>query len=303
LADAEVGTGTEPATLNLLARCTFPVPGTKVTCAVSGGADSMSLMALAVAAGCVVAVVHVDHGLRPGSGNEAEVVAAAAARFGATFHSETIVVPAGPNLEARARDARYAVLPDDIMTGHTADDQAETVLINLMRGASSTGLAAMRPGPRRPILGLRRAETVRLSEALGITTVEDLSNRDPIFLRNRVRHELLPVMNQLAGRDLVPVLTRQADLLRDDSDLLDELAAALDPTDAKQLSAAPLPLARRAVRRWLTTDHPPDAATVERVLRVAGGQATGCDLGAGRRIERSHQRLQLLGEPSATPSR
>jgi tRNA(Ile)-lysidine synthase len=303
LADAEVGAGIEPATLNLLARCTFPVPGTKVTCAVSGGADSMSLMALAVAAGCVVAVIHVDHGLRPGSDSEAEVVAAAAARFGATFHSETIDVPAGPNLEARARDARYSVLPDDVMTGHTADDQAETVLINLMRGASSTGLAAMRPGLRRPILALRRMETVGLCQALGIATVEDLSNRDPIFLRNRVRHELLPAMNQLAGRDLVPVLTRQADLLRDDSDLLDELAAALDPTDAKQLSAAPLPLARRAVRRWLTTEHPPDAATVERVLRVAAGQATGCDLGAGRRVERSHQRLHLLGEPSATPSR
>ena len=303
MADAEVGTGMEPATLNLLARCTFPPPGTHVTCAVSGGADSMSLMVLAIAAGCAVAVIHVDHGLRPGSDIEADVVAAAAARFGVTFHSERIDVPAGPNLEARARDARYAVLPDDVMTGHTADDQAETVLINLMRGASSTGLAAMRPGPRRPILALRRVETVRLCQALGITTVEDLSNRDPVFLRNRVRHELLPVLNQLAGRDLVPVLTRQADLLRDDSDLLDELAAALDPTDAKQLSAAPLPLARRAVRRWLTTDHPPDAATVERVLRVAGGQATGCDLGAGRRVERSHQRLQLLGEPSATPSR
>ena len=289
--------------MNLLAKCTFPVPGTKVTCAVSGGADSMSLMVLAAAAGCVVSVIHVDHGLRPGSGQEGEVVAESAARFGATFHSETIDVPAGPNLEARARDARYAVLPDDVMTGHTAEDQAETVLINLMRGASSTGLAAMRPGPRRPILALRRAETVGLCQALGITTLEDPSNRDPVFLRNRVRHELLPVMNQLAGRDLVPVLTRQADLLRDDSDLLDQLAAALDPTDAKQLSAAPLPLARRAVRRWLTTDHPPDAATVERVLRVARGQATGCDLGAGRRVERSHQRLHLLGEPSATPSR
>ena len=289
--------------MNLLAKCTFPVPGTKVTCAVSGGADSMSLMVLAAAAGCVVSVIHVDHGLRPGSGQEGEVVAESAARFGATFHSETIDVPAGPNLEARARDARYAVLPDDVMTGHTAEDQAETVLINLMRGASSTGLAAMRPGPRRPILALRRAETVGLCQALGITTLEDPSNRDPVFLRNRVRHELLPVMNQLAGRDLVPVLTRQADLLRDDSDLLDQLAAALDPTDAKQLSAAPLPLARRAVRRWLTTDHPPDAATVERVLRVARGQATGCDLGAGRRVERSHQRLHLLGEPSVTPSR
>lgn len=303
MADVAVGAGIEQATINLLAKCTFPPPGTKVTCAVSGGADSMALMALAVAAGCVVAVIHVDHGLRCGSDREAGVVAEAAARFGVTFRAETVDVPAGPNLEARAREARYAVLPDDVMTGHTADDQAETVLINLMRGASSTGLAAMRPGLRRPILVLRRADTVRLCHTLGMPIVDDPSNRDPVFLRNRVRHELLPLMNELAGRDLVPVLTRQAGLLRDDSDLFDELAAALDPTDAKQLSAAPLPLARRAVRRWLTTQHPPDAATVDRVLRVAGGQASGCDLGAGRRVERSHQRLHLLGEPSVTPSR
>jgi tRNA(Ile)-lysidine synthase len=263
----------------------------------------MALMVLAVAAGCKVTAVHLDHGLRPGSDAEAAVVAAAADRFGAAFRAESIDVPDGPNLEARARDARYAVLPADVMTGHTADDQAETVLINLMRGASNSGLAAMRPGTRRPILALRRAATVGLCDALAITTVDDPSNRDPAYLRNRVRHELLLTMNELAGRDLVPVLVRQAGLMRDDGDLLDDLAATIDPTDAKALSAAPLPLARRAVRRWLTTEHPPDAATVERVLRVAGGQASGCDLGAGRRVERSRQRLRLLGEPTVTPSR
>jgi tRNA(Ile)-lysidine synthase len=110
-------------------------------------------------------------------------------------------------------------------------------------------------------------------------------------------------MNEIAARDLVPVLTRQANILRDDSDMLDELALAIDPLDAKALAAAPVPLARRAVRRWLTTDHPPDAATVERVLRVAGGHASGCDVGSGRRVERSHQRLRLLGDPSTTPTR
>ncbi len=293
----------EPATVTLLANCTFPPPGTEVTCAVSGGADSMTLMVLAVAAGCTVTAVHVDHGLRIGSGSEAAIVSEAAARFGAAFRGETVDVPLGPNLEARAREARYAVLPDDVMTGHTADDQAETMLINLMRGASTTGLAAMRPGPRRPILALRRASTVRFCRAQDITVVDDPSNCDPAFLRNRVRHELLPLMDELALRDLVPVLTRQAGLLRDDGDLLDQLAEAIDPTSAKQLAAAPVPLARRAVRRWLTTDHPPDAATVERVLRVAGGQASGCDIGGGRRVERSQQRLRLLGEPTVTPSR
>jgi tRNA(Ile)-lysidine synthase len=110
-------------------------------------------------------------------------------------------------------------------------------------------------------------------------------------------------MNGLAQRDLVPVLTRQADLLRDDADLLDQLAVEIDPTDAKALAKAPVPLARRAVRRWLTTEHPPDAATVERVLRVAAGQASGCDIGGGRRVERSRQRLRLFGEPTVTPTR
>jgi tRNA(Ile)-lysidine synthase len=292
-----------PAMLELLAKCTFPPPGTEVTCAVSGGADSMALMILAAAAGCNVTAVHVDHRLRPGSDREGGVVAGAAKRFGAAFRSETIDVAGGPNLEARAREARYAVLPADVMTGHTADDQAETMLLNLMRGASSSGLAAMRPGFRRPILALRRASTEDLCRTLDVVVVDDPSNRDPAYLRNRVRHELLPTMNALAQRDLVPVLTRQSGLLRDDADLLDELASALDPTDAKQLAAAPLPLARRAVRRWLATDHPPDAATVDRVLRVAGGLASGCDIGAGRRVERSQQRLRLLGNPTNTPSR
>ena len=263
----------------------------------------MTLMILAISAGCRVTVVHVDHGLRRGSDAEANIVSAAAARFGAEFRSATVEVPLGSNLEARAREARYAVLPNDVMTGHTADDQAETVLINLMRGASTTGLAAMRPGPRRPILTLRRATTTRFCRAQGIDVIDDASNRDPAFLRNRVRHELLPFMSELALRDLVPVLTRQAGLLRDDGDLLDELALSIDPQDARAVAAAPVPLARRAVRRWLTTEHPPDAATVERVLQVAGGLASGCDVGSGRRVERSHQRLQLLREPTATPSR
>jgi tRNA(Ile)-lysidine synthase len=294
---------TETATLTLLAKCTFPPPDTDVTCAVSGGADSMTLLVLAIAAGCNVTAVHVDHGLRRGSDAEADIVAAAAERFGAKFVSRTIDVPVGPNLEARAREARYAVLPEDVMTGHTSDDQAETVLINLMRGASTTGLAGIRPGERRPILALRRTSTARFCHAQGIRVVDDPSNRDPAFLRNRVRHELLPLMSELAARDLVPVLARQAGLLRDDGDFLDELALAIDPRDARGLTDAPLPIARRAVRRWLTTEHPPDAATVERVLRVADGQASGCDIGSGRRVERSRQRLRLLEDPTVTPSR
>jgi tRNA(Ile)-lysidine synthase len=280
-------------TAALLLRCTFPAPGNAVTCAVSGGADSSALLILAVAAGCSATAVHVDHGLRPESRDEADVVRDLATRLGAAFRSETVDVGEGPNLEARARDARYAVLPADVLTGHTADDQAETVLVNLLRGAGSSGLGAMRPGVRRPLLALRRTDTEALCAAWEIPCVRDPSNIDPRHQRNRIRHELLPLLGDIGRRDLVPILSRQADLLRDEADLLDELAAGIDPTDAKALAAAPPPLARRAVRRWLTTEHPPDAATVERVLDVARGRAVATDVGEGRRVDRHRQELRL----------
>ena len=277
----------------LLRRCTFPPAGSRVTCAVSGGADSTALLALAVAAGLEVTAVHVDHGLRAGSAAEAQVVRANADRLGAAFRTERVQVTDGPNLEARARAARFGVLPPDVLTGHTADDQAETVLVNLLRGAATSGLAAMRPGHRHPLLALRRSETAGLCAALQLAVVHDPSNLDPRHLRNRVRHELLPLMAVLSQRDPAPVLARQAALARDDDELLEALAAALDPTDARALSEAPVALARRAVRRWLSQLHPPDAATVERVLAVARGSALATEVGAGRRVERHLQRLSL----------
>ena len=276
----------------LLARCTFPEPGTAVTCAVSGGADSLALLVLAVDAGCTVTAVHVDHGLRAGSAAEADVVSAAAARVGAAFEARRVHVSPGPNLEARARDARYAVLPKDVLTGHNADDQAETVLLNLLRGAGLDGLRGIDPA-RRPLLRLRRRETRALCDEIGLVPVDDPMNADPAYRRVRVRHELLPLLDAIAERDVTALLARQADLLRDDARLLDELAVAVDPTDAAALAAAPLPLARRAVRRWLAGAHPPDAAAVDRVLAVAAKQARACDVGGGRRVRRTQGRLVI----------
>src|SRR3954454_16908613 len=109
--------GLEPA--DLLPRCSFPPAGTEVTCAVSGGADSLALLALACAAGLVVTAVHVDHGLRPGSAGEADVVEGAAGRFGAGVRRQRVAGAGRPDLEARAREARYAVLPPGVLTGHT----------------------------------------------------------------------------------------------------------------------------------------------------------------------------------------
>ena len=284
---------------DLLARCTFPPAGTEVTCAVSGGPDSTALLVLACAAGCRPTAVHVDHGLREGSTAEAAVVADLAASLGTGFRAEQVDVSPGPNLEARARRARYGVLPDDVLTGHTADDQAETVLLNLMRGSAFDGLAGMRPD-RRPLLRLRRRDTVALCADHGLVTVDDPSNSDPSFRRNRVRHELIPLLDDIAGRDVAAILARQADLLREGADHLVAAAEHIDATDAHALAGASVPLARVAIRRWIAAEtdlgHPVDAAAVGRVLAVARLDARAADVADGWRVERTGGVLRLARE-------
>lgn len=287
-----------PTTLEaVLGRCRLPSSG-PVTCAVSGGADSLALLVLACDAGLDVTAVHVDHGLRDASRDEALVVAGAAARFGARFRSERVEVAPGGDLESRARAARRAVLGPDALYGHTADDQAETVLLAMLRGAGLDGVAAMR-AEHHPLLRVRRSETHAICAELDLAPVQDPSNADPRFRRNRVRSEVLPLLDDVAERDVVPLLCRLAELARDEVDLLDGLAGTLDASDAPALAAAPVPLARRAVRRWLRTlqpdGHPPDAAAVERVLAVAAGDATGTEVAGGIRIRRREQRLLADG--------
>jgi tRNA(Ile)-lysidine synthase len=289
----------------LLARSRFPEAGTHVVCGVSGGPDSLALLALALAQGCAVTAVHVDHGLRPGSSAEAEVVIDAAARLADRFaagsvqvHTEAVVVGAGPNLEARARAARHRVLGPDALLGHTADDQAETVIMNLIRGAGVAGLAGIRADHRHPILALRRSETHAVCARLGLTPVQDPSNQDLRFVRNRVRAEVLPVLSDVARRDVAAVIARQAAQMREVDDLLVALAGELDPTDVAGMAGAPGPLAQVAVRSWLRgcdpQGHPPDADTVDRVLAVIRLESRACDVGAGWRVTRSKGRLTLV---------
>ncbi|HEV3280903.1 MAG TPA: tRNA lysidine(34) synthetase TilS [Acidimicrobiales bacterium] len=280
---------------SLLERCRFPDADTALVCGVSGGADSLALLVLAVAAGCRVTAVHVDHGLRPGSAAEAQVVAAAARRFGASFRSERVAVGAGPNLEARARGARCRVLGPEAATGHTADDQAETVMVNLLRGAGVSGLAGMRAGPRHPLLALRRAETEELCRRMGLDPLQDPTNADPRFVRNRVRHELLPLCADVAGRDVVPLLARQAGVLAAEADLLDAVADLIEPEDAAALASAPEAVGRRSIRNWLVDagGHPPPLDAVQRVLEVARNQRLATELPGGRRVGRRQGRLTV----------
>lgn len=288
----------------LLARCTFPPAGEAVVCAVSGGADSLAMLGLAVEAGCVTRAVYVDHGLRPGGDEEAQLVAGVAARFGASFEKVPVSVAAGPDQEARARRARYEALPDGVLVGHTADDQAETVLLNLLRGAGLDGLAAMRASGgglrkvRRPVLALRRIETSALVRSWGIEPVHDVSNDDLRFRRNRVRHEVMPLLTEVAGRDPVPLLCRAAALLAEDADFLKALAGELDPTDVISLRDAPKPIAKRAMRAWLaqgegSEHHPPSLADLERAWAVVTGEVLACEISGGRRLSRHQGRLRV----------
>lgn len=238
---------------------------------------------------------HVDHGSRPGSATDADRAAELAADIGVAFVRHTVGVPAGPNYEARARAARWSVLPADAATGHTLDDQAETLVLRLLRGAGTTGLAAMAPGTRHPLLAIRRSETRQLCHDLGVEPVHDPTNDLRDAWRNRIRHELLPLASGIAGREVEPILARTAELLRADDAFLDELASAIDPTDARAVAAAPPVLARRALRTWLAVDgYPPSAAAIDRALAVARGDAIACELPGGRRLERSHQRFRIV---------
>lgn len=280
----------------LVARCQFPAAGTEVTCAVSGGADSTALLALSIAAGLVVRVVHVDHGLRPSSGADARHVVELSRSWGVPAEVVEVHLTDGPDLEARARAARQAALPHGTLHGHTADDQAETVLLRLLRGTGPHGLAAMSTDTH-PMLALRRADTVDVCAHLGVQPRHDPTNEQPRFTRNRVRHEVLPLLADVAGRDVVPLLARLAELSARQQAALEGVSSALDPTDAPAVAAAPSSVAAAALRSWwcATTgeQHPPDRAALERVLAVASGDTRSCDVRGGWRVARTAGRLRL----------
>jgi tRNA(Ile)-lysidine synthase len=206
-------------------------PGESVLIACSGGPDSTALLdalaRLAPPRGWRLTVAHVDHGLRDGSAAEAEIVAALASSRGLAFRSLTVDVEPGGSLQDHARVARHRALRREavrvgatlIALGHTADDQAETVLMRLLAGASPGGLPAMAERERglvRPLLRVWRDATIAYCAALGIEPLMDPSNADPRFLRSRVRHEVIPALEAVfpgARRRLVVLADRQRRLL------------------------------------------------------------------------------------------
>ena len=233
--------------------------------ALSGGPDSLALTAVAAQLRPTTACI-VDHGLQPGSAQVAETARAQAIALGCV-DAQVICVQVGTDggPEAAARAARYAALgayrQGPVLLAHTLDDQAETVLLGLGRGSGARSIAGMRPHDPpwcRPLLGVRRATTHAACEELGLTPWQDPHNSDPRFTRARLRLEVLPLLEDVLGGGVAEALARTATALREDTELIDALAAAALPEATTgaglyvdTLAGLPDPVRRRVIRGWL----------------------------------------------------
>jgi len=265
-------------------------PGDLVLAACSGGPDSLALAAalafVAPRAGLRAGAVTVDHGLQQGSAERAAEVTAALRGLGLDpVRAVTVTVdgPGGP--EAAARAARYTALEkaaadlgaSAVLLGHTLDDQAETVLLGLARGSGPRSLAGM-PARRgvflRPLLGVRRTLTAAACEALGLSPWTDPHNSDRRFARVRVRLDALPALEDALGPGVAEALARTADQLRDDAEVLEEIAAAErvrgdSPMSAGSLAALPPAVRTRVLRSAaLAAGCPAGALTAAHVARI-----------------------------------
>jgi tRNA(Ile)-lysidine synthase len=203
------------------------MPGESIVLACSGGADSTAMLdaciRLAPPRGWTLHVVHVDHGLRQASAKDADHIEATCAKANIGFTRRSVEIEPGTGIQARARDERYRALREIaadvgatvIATAHTADDQAETVLMRALSQATPkalSGIDARGSDLARPLLGVWREQTRKYCEALGIPYFDDPSNQDPQFTRSRVRHEVLPAIESVfpaAKRRLVALAKRQ----------------------------------------------------------------------------------------------
>lgn len=292
------------------------VPGQRVTCALSGGADSVALLhcllSLRAELGVTVSAAHYNHCLRDAESDEDEdFVRRLCASWGVELAVGRGDVAAcaretGQSLEEAARRMRYAFLlsqPGLLATAHNADDQVETVLLNLLRGTGLRGLGGMSPRQGRvirPLLPVTRAEVDAYLLANGLPHREDSSNQTDCALRNRLRHHVTPLL-RAENPSLPETVGRMTDLLRQDEAYLEDQTAALlaraardGGWDCQTLQDAPAVLRRRAIRRLLDIPKPSMAHVdaVERLLETRNGSASA-DLPGGVTARREYGLLRL----------
>ena len=294
--------------------------GDTIICAVSGGADSMALLwgmyLLQAKLGIRLEAAHFDHNLR---GEESREDAEFVRKF-CEFHDIPLhmaqgnVVAGKKGLEAAARDARYAYLRSlngTIATAHTADDNAETVLMHLLRGSGLRGLGGVTPrseGLIRPMLDVTRQQVEAFLNENYIRHVEDSSNGGDAFLRNRLRHHVMPLLRS-ENPSIATGLSAAAQRLREDAALLDSLAARLDPTDVPALREAPGPLRRRALEGLLKQNGFPEPSAshiAQAEAVVFSDKPSARTAFGGLTLVRSYDRLsvqreQIVLEPRPLP--
>jgi tRNA(Ile)-lysidine synthase len=290
--------------------------------ALSGGADSLALTAVAAAAKPTIALI-IDHRLQRDSSQVAATAHDQAIAVGCV-DAQVLCVDVGTTggPEAAARTARYRALDEarggaPVLLAHTLDDQAETVLLGLGRGSGSRSIAGMRPWDPpwyRPLLGIRRAVTHAACEELGLTPWQDPHNADRRFTRARLRAEVLPLLEEVLGGGVAEALARTATALREDTDTLDELAGqalvaagtASGTLDTARLAALPEAVRRRVIRGWLmaggasglTDKQIRGVDTLVTAWRGQGGVAVGSPLRSQRLIAgRRGGMLTLHTEP------
>lgn len=325
----------------------LPISDETIVVAVSGGADSTALLLAlhelksASKLFVTICVAHLDHKLRKTSGRDARRVSDLAAKLGfqcviGRAKVEEIARANNDNLEQAAREARYAFLERTakrksakyVLTAHTMDDQAETVLLRLMRGSAGAGLGgmeAMRPLATngsiqlvRPLLWARRNDTENYCRLRKTEFLLDEMNSDAGFARVRVRQQLLPLMQSFNNR-IVEAISRtaaqlredRAVLFRDSHDLLERASIAREGNDGetktpaldvKMLAREPPALRRRALRQWISKARGGarrlemvHLLAVEKLLEGSAGGRT-VELPGGGRVRRSRNRLEFEPE-------
>ena len=292
-----------------------PLPPGPFVVALSGGADSAVLAWLASQSSEGARAVFVDHQLA--ASGELRAAAGRVADF-CELSLDIIEAPIDrgvPSFEEAARHARYQALmaaakpEESILTGHTSDDQAETVLGNFLRGSGTTGLAgipARRGRIHRPMLAVSRRETREAAVELGLPFFDDPDNESPARRRNRLRASLIPQLEADFNPALRAVLGRTAQVMAADDDALERLAQRIPvvadgevvTVPAVALVAAEPAVASRAARRALRAMRGPHGGTHEEIgalLSVARGDQRGAELTGGLRVEREGPLLVISG--------